>query len=267
MPSNESVKIAVSGKGGVGKTTVAAGLCLALEDRGYEILALDCDPDSNLAGCLGFPDLDAVRPLSALSELIEERTGAKPGATPGAFFKLNPHVADIPDTYCHRHGRIKLVAIDAIREGGQGCACAQNVLMRRLVREVVVARSEAVVMDMEAGLEHLGRSTAGAVSSMIVVIEPGRRSLATAQSILALAEDLGISRRFVLGNRFRCEEDFAQFVAGEFPADYILGWLAVDGGIAEADRTGSPLGRAMSPTTREVIERVTCRLEESAGAV
>jgi CO dehydrogenase maturation factor len=267
MSLGQAAKIAVSGKGGVGKTTVAAGLCLALAGRGYEILALDCDPDSNLAGTLGFPELDSIRPLSALTELIEERTGAKPGAASGAIFKLNPHVADIPDTYCHRHDRIKLVVMDGIKQGGQGCACPQNTLMRRLVREVVVARSEAVVMDMEAGLEHLGRSTAGAVSSMVVVIEPGRRSVSTAQSILALAQDLGISHRFVLGNRFTSEDDFAEFVATDFPAERVLGWIPFDRGIAAADRAGTGIEGAMAPTTRERIERVLDRLEELASAI
>ena len=262
------VRIAVSGKGGVGKTTVAAGLCLALAERGAEVLALDCDPDSNLAGALGFPDdvLAAVRPLSSLSDLIEERTGARPGGY-GGMFRLNPRVADIPDTHCYRHGRIKLLVTDTIERGGGGCACPANVLVKRVVGEVVVRRGEAVVMDMEAGLEHLGRATAGSMTTLIAVVEPGRRSLATARAATALAGDIGVRRCYVLGNRFADAEEFAAFVEPHFPVEHVLGNIPHDGGIAAADLAGTGIGEAMGPATREAFVHLLDRIEEESRDV
>jgi len=259
------LRIAVSGKGGVGKTTVAAGICVELAARAYEVLALDCDPDSNLAGALGFPTevASALRPLSSLAELIEERTGARPGGY-GGMFKLNPHVADIPDTHCHRHGRIKLLVTDTIARGGSGCACPQNVLIKRVVGEVLVRRDEAVVMDMEAGLEHLGRATAGSVSAMIAVIEPGRRSLATAQAAQALAADVGVPRSYVLGNRFESAADFEAFVAPHFPEDRRLGWIPHEQGIARADLEGIGIGESMSDAAKAVFARLVERIEEES---
>jgi CO dehydrogenase maturation factor len=256
------LKIAVSGKGGAGKTTVTAGLCLALASKGYEVLALDCDPDANLAGALGFPtDLHPIPPLSSLTDLIEERTGVKPGSY-GGMFKLNPHVSDIPDAYCCRHGRIKLLVVDSIEQGGSGCACPQNVMMKRLVSEVLVSRREAVIMDMEAGLEHLGRSTASAVSAMVAVVEPGQRSVATAKSILKLAADIGICGAFVLGNRFRPQDHFSDFVRPHFDGQRMLGCVPFDSGIAEADLAGAGIEERMAPATRDEFVRILERMEE-----
>ena len=257
------LKIAVTGKGGVGKTTVSAGLCHALADRGYEVLALDCDPDSNLAGALGFPDevLARIRPLSSLADLIEERTGSKPGAY-GGMFKLNPHVADIPDSHCHRHGSFRLLAMDTIARGGGGCACPQNVLMRNVVGEVLVRRGEAVVLDMEAGLEHMGRATARAVSTLITVVQPGRRSVSTAHAVLGLAADIGITRCQVLGNNFRPEDDFEAFAKEHFDAEQVLGCVPHDPGIAEADRAGAGVAETMAPETRAQLASILERIEE-----
>ena len=245
-------KIAVSGKGGVGKTTLAAGLCLALADRAHEVLALDCDPDSNLADALGFPaeQRAAIKPLSTLADLVEERTGARPG-TMGAMFKLNPHVADIPDTYCHRLGPIRLLAAQGAAQGGGGCDCAENTLVRRVVNHVVVRRGEAVVMDMEAGLEHLGRATVGAVTALVVVVEPGRRSLGTAERIVAMAGDLGVPACWVVGSRFASDDEARAFVAPLLSGvARWLGHLPHDPGIAAADRLGSGIAQTMSDDSR-----------------
>jgi len=262
---NAPVRIAVTGKGGVGKTTVAAGLCLALAERGVEVLALDCDPDSNLAGALGFPEevTAAVRPLSTLADLIEERTGARPGGY-GGMFRLNPHVSDIPDTHCYRHGRIKLLVTDTIAQGGGGCACPQNVLIKRVVGEVLVQRGEAVVMDMEAGLEHLGRATAGSMVTMVAVVEPGRRSLSTARAATALAADIGVPCCWVLGNRFADRDEVVAFVEPHFPADRVLGNIPHDEGIAAADRAGTGIGEAMSAATAKAFVHMMQRIEEES---
>jgi len=262
------LRIAVTGKGGVGKTTVAAGICAELEKRGYDVLALDCDPDSNLAGALGCPlsALPSLQPLSSLADLIEERTGARPGGY-GGMFKLNPHVADIPDTHCYRHGRIKLLVTDTIEQGGGGCACPQNVLIKRVVGEVLTRRHEAVVMDMEAGLEHLGRATAGSMTAMIAVVEPGRHSLSTAMSVCALAADIGVPGVHVLGNRFDSEADFEEFVTPFVRPERRLGWLPHDPGIARADFRGGNVVESMSEASTVAIARLLDRIEEDSTDV
>jgi CO dehydrogenase maturation factor len=249
----------------VGKTTVAAGLCLALVERGYEVLALDCDPDSNFGNALGFPEdvLASIRPLSSLADLIEERTGARPGGY-GGMFKLNPHVADIPDTHCYRHGRIRLLAMDTVERGGGGCACPQNVLVKRVVDEVLVRRNEAVVMDMEAGLEHLGRATAKSVSCLLVVVEPGRRSVATAQAVLALAADIELARCFVVGNRFKPLDGFPEFLQPHFDENRILGCVPFDERIVQADRMGTGIQEMMAPATHEAFSHLLDRIEEAS---
>ena len=249
----------------MGKTTVSAGLCHALGRRGYQVLALDCDPDSNLAGALGFPEelLQRIRPLSSLADLIEERTGARPGEF-GGMFKLNPHVADIPDSHCYRHGPFRLLAMESIKKGGGGCACPQNVLMRNLVGEVLVRRGEAVVLDMEAGLEHLGRATARAVSALVIVVEPGRRSLATARRILELAADVGIGHCHVLGNNFGPGQDLADFVGAEIAPRLLLGCLPHDASIAAADRAGAGIDDHMAPSTREQFSQILKRIEQAS---
>ena len=173
------MKLAVSGKGGVGKTTFAALLIRTLSDQGKHVLAIDADPDANLAAALGIADADRIIPIAEMKELIFERTGAQPG-TIGGFFKLNPKVDDLPDTLSAKLDNIKLMRLGGVKKGGGGCMCPESTLLKALVMHIVLARDEVVVMDMEAGIEHLGRATAQAVDKLIVVVEPGRRSIDTA---------------------------------------------------------------------------------------
>ena len=179
------------------------------------------------------------------------------------MFKLNPKVSDIPDNYGCRNGRIKLLVVDSIEQAGSGCACPQNVLMRRLVSEILLKRGEAVVMDMEAGLEHLGRSTASGVTTMIAVVEPGRRSVATAKSVLKLSSDLGIGTAYVLGNKFRPEDQFSDFMKPHFDRERLLGSVPFDTGINQADRTGTGIGDRMAPATRNEFSRILDRIEDA----
>jgi CO dehydrogenase maturation factor len=255
-----ALKIAVSGKGGTGKTTVAAAMCLALAKEQFEVLALDCDPDSNLADALGYPRemLANMRPLAALKELIDERVGSEESG----MLKLNPYVADIPDTHCHRHGNFRLMVMAGADKGGGGCDCRQSALMRRVVTEVLVRRNEAVILDMEAGLEHLGRATAKAVTAIVAVVEPGRRSVGAAVRIAELAADVEIPHTLVLGNRFDDEEHFRAFVGNDFPTEQLLGNIPFDDGIAQADRLGEGIEPYLSDTTRRAIKGVLATIEE-----
>src|SRR4030042_1717793 len=173
------MKLAVSGKGGVGKTTFAALLIRTLSREGKHVLAIDADPDANLASALGISGAEKITPISEMKELIFERTETKPGSI-GGYFKLNPKVDDLPDSLSVKFENIKLMRLGGIKKGGAGCICPESTLLKVLVSHIVLARDEVVVMDMEAGIEHLGRATAKAVDKLIVVVEPGRRSIDTA---------------------------------------------------------------------------------------
>jgi CO dehydrogenase maturation factor len=173
------MKLAISGKGGVGKTLLAALLTREFARNKYKVLAIDADPDTNLAAALGFPHPEEITPISEMKELIEERTGSK-GGQPGSLFKLNPKVDDIPEKYAQSQDGIRLMVMGKLKKGGSGCYCSENTLLQSLMTHLLVARNEVVILDMAAGIEHLTRATARAVDALIVVVEPGSKSIDTA---------------------------------------------------------------------------------------
>jgi CO dehydrogenase maturation factor len=232
------MKIAVSGKGGVGKTTFASFLIKALSDNGIKVLAIDADPDANLAQALGVKKDTKIVPISEMKEIIEERTEAKVG-TMGSFFKLNPRVDDLPEKLSIRINGVKLMVLGGVKTGGSGCICPESTMLKALVRHIVLARDEAVVLDMEAGLEHLGRGTAMAVDRLIVVVEPGRRSVETAHHILKLAGDIGLKKLSFVGNKIRSEQD-KEFLISLMPDFDFLGFIPFAADIIEADLEGCP---------------------------
>lgn len=198
----KGLKIAVSGKGGVGKTTISGILCRLLADRNVQVLAVDADPDANLGMALGFSpaELAATRTIAHDKALIKARTGAEPGE-PGQWFTLNPRVSDIPEQYLVSREGVRLLQMGNISRGGSGCACAENTLLKTLLNHLLIERDEAIIVDMEAGIEHLGRGTAQAVDAFVVVVEPGQRSMATARNVARLAADLGIERVYAVANK------------------------------------------------------------------
>jgi CO dehydrogenase maturation factor len=227
------MKIAISGKGGVGKTLLAALLARTFADSGFSVLAIDADPDANLAATLGFPEPEKIVPISEMKELVEERTGAKPGTT-GSFFKLNPKVDDIPEKYAlERHG-IKLMVMGRTKKGGTGCYCPENTLLQTLVSHLLLARDEVVILDMEAGIEHLGRATARAVDRLIVVVEPWRRAIETAYRIQELARDIGLQNIAVVGNKIRSQTE-KDFIVSSLPGFQFLGFIPYDQALVDAD--------------------------------
>jgi len=231
-------KIAITGKGGVGKTTLTSLLAYIYAQRGQRVLAIDADPNANLASALGFPAEVAAQivPIAEMEELIYERTGARPGEY-GGFFKLNPRVDDIPDRFSAEWRSVRLLVMGTIKGGGTGCVCPESTLLKNLVTHLLLQRSEVIILDMEAGIEHLGRGTAGAVDAMIVVVEPGRRSLQTARTISRLAADIGIKEVYVVGNKVRDQAD-RDFITDSLSGFKILGFLSESPLAIEADRKG-----------------------------
>ena len=250
------MKIAISGKGGVGKTTFASFLIKALADQGKKVLAIDADPDANLAQALGVKGTEEIVPISAMKELIEERTETKIG-TMGSFFKLNPKVDDLPEKLSIKVDGIKLMVLGGVKKGGAGCICPESTLLKNLVMHIILARDEAIVLDMEAGLEHLGRGTAMSVDRLIVVVEPGRRSLETAHQIRKLADDLGLKHVNLVGNKIRSEKD-KEFLLANMQDFQFLGFIPFRSDIIEADLEGLPpfeKDQQGLMTVKEMIEK------------
>lgn len=232
------MKLAVTGKGGVGKTTLAALLAQAYADQGKDVLAVDADPSPCLAGALGFPqELRAqLHPISEMDDLIYERTGARPG-TVGGFFTINPRVDDIPERFAIQHRGVRLLEMGAVDIGGSGCICPESAMLKTLFTHLLFRKDEVLILDMYAGVEHLGRATVDFVDAMLVVVEPTRRSLGTAEQIKKLAQDIGLTRLWLVGNKVRNQEE-ADFLHKETPGLPVLGLLPADLQVQEADRKG-----------------------------
>lgn len=231
-----SLKVAFCGKGGVGKTTVAALYARTLAAAGVRVVAVDADPVPNLAAALGFPRDVRLEPLSALRELVEERTGAQPGW--GTLFRLNPKVDDLPERLGATAGNVRLLVMGTVDKGGSGCVCPESVMLKTLVSHLLLLPGQAVVMDMEAGVEHLGRGTAAAVDRLVAVVDGGQRSHEAARRIRALAEDLGIRALGVVANRVRSKAE-AERIRDALPELEFLGALPYDPAILDADREGA----------------------------
>ena len=247
------MKIAISGKGGVGKTTLSAMLSgvLALEDR--RVIAIDADPDANLASALGVPDETKVVPLAEMHDMIAERTGAR--NEPGGYFQLNPRVDDIPDQYALKIGNIRMLALGGVAQGGGGCICPATAIVKALLVHLIIGRDDILIMDMEAGLEHLGRATAQSMDALVVVVNPDRWSVQTAVRVRDLAGDLGMKNVFAVANRLgtagrddgtdlQTQLEQIQTALGDVP---LIGSLPSDPGLGEGALKISPDG-AIGPT-------------------
>jgi CO dehydrogenase maturation factor len=221
------------------------------------VLAIDADPDANLAAALGIADADKITPIADMKDLVFERTGAQPGSI-GGYFSLNPKVDDLPEALSAKLENIKLMRLGGVSKGGAGCICPESSLLKALVRHVVLQRDEVVVMDMEAGIEHLGRATAKAVDKLIVVVEPGRRSIDTAGHIKQLASEIKLNNIAVVGNKIRGPKDEA-FLKEHLDGFEFLGFLPFDDALIEADLQGqSPfdVDSAAIAVVKEMISRL-----------
>jgi CO dehydrogenase maturation factor len=235
------VKIAITGKGGVGKTTLTALLAQAYAADGRQVLAVDADPSPCLADALGFPRelRSGLCPIAEMDSLIEQRTGAKPGSV-GGFFTLNPRVDDIPERFSVDYRGVRLLEMGSVDMGGSGCICPESALLKTLFTHLLFRKDDVLLLDMYAGVEHLGRATVDFVDAMLIVVEPTRRSLGTAAQIKKLANDIGLRRLFLVGNKVE-DADQAAFINNEAPGIPVLGELPMDPGVLDADRLGLPV--------------------------
>ena len=254
------MKVAVTGKGGVGKTTLSSTLARLYADEGRTVLAADVDPDANLGLALGLTqeEVNAIVPVSKMRELVMERTAANESNT---FYKLNPQVSDLPDKLAKDINGVKLLVMGTVDTGGTGCVCPEHVMLKALISSLVFRKDDVVVMDMEAGLEHLGRGTASMMDRFIVVIEPGARSIQTYEKVKKLAADLGITKVDVVANKIRDAEDEA-FIRANIPEEALLGILHYNPEVIDADRRGlSPYD--VSPRMVEEIRRIKARMDQN----
>ena len=254
------MKVAVTGKGGVGKTTLSSTLARLYADEGRTVLAADVDPDANLGLALGLTqeEVNSIVPVSKMRDLVVERTGANASNT---FYKLNPQVSDLRDKRAKDINGVKLLVMGTVDTGGSGCVCPEHVMLKALISSLVFRKDDVVVMDMEAGLEHLGRGTASMMDQFIVVIEPGARSVQTYEKVKKLAADLGITDVKVVANKVRDAEDEA-FIRSSIPADALLGILHYNPEVIDADRRGlSPYD--VSPAMVEEIRQIKARMDQN----
>jgi CO dehydrogenase maturation factor len=253
------MKLAITGKGGVGKTTLTALLAQSYADMGRQVLAVDADPSPCLAGALGFPEelREELKPIAEMDALIEERTGAKPG-TVGGFFTLNPRVDDIPERFSVLHRGVRLLEMGSVDLGGSGCICPESAMLKTLFTHLLFRKDDILLLDMYAGVEHLGRATVDFVDAMLVVVEPTRRSLGTAKQIRKLANDIGLQRLYLVGNKVR-NDDEAKFLEVESRDIPLIGFLPADLKVQEADRLGIPVYdhvESLKLATEQIKEKI-----------
>ncbi len=250
------MKFAITGKGGTGKSTIASILAHRFNDHGFRVLAVDADPDANLASALGVPREQAasIVPISEQSRLIQERTGAKPRQF-GQLFKMNPTVKDIPDEYSLDIQGIKLLVMGAVRKGGSGCACPENVLLQSLLAEIILNRDEVVIVDMEAGIEHLGRATIRAIDQMLIIVEPCLWSLDTARMIIKLAADIELHSFGIIGNKIQNPEQ-ADWIREQLPSEPVMGMVSYSEKIQKAALEQSPITDSLDKKLKTELDRI-----------
>jgi len=257
------MKLAIVGKGGVGKTTLAAALANRLAARGRSVVAVDADPDGNLAAALGVPQQAVPQPIARMRDLILQRTGAEDQGA-GLVFKLNPEVEDLPERFSVDAHGVRLLVLGTVETGGKGCMCPEGAVLKALLQHLLLRIPDDVILDMEAGLEHMGRASARGVDALVAVVEPGMRSVQTAARIRQLAADIGIRRTLVVANRIR-EPREREVLEQALGGQVILGVLPFCPELVRADLEGRPIDMENSAFA-EAVNRVGEALERQLGS-
>ncbi len=223
------MKIAFCGKGGVGKSIIAALLSLAFLEDNYQVLAIDADPSPHLARLFGI-EKDVV-PIAEMKDLLEERAQKS-----GPFYTLNPKIEDLPEKFLIEKDGLKLMVLGAIREAGKGCACPEQRVMRKLLTYLILKANEVVIVDMEAGVEHFGRASIVPMDIILAISRSYKGSIATTKRILTLADQLKMKNVWILGNAVKNEkeekvlrEEFGDRLLGVLPYDEELELLEMEG--------------------------------------
>jgi len=256
------MKLAVVGKGGTGKTTLTAVLAMRLAAQGRPVVAVDADPDGNLPSALGLAEENIPQPIAHMRQLILERTGAKDEGA-GLMFKLNPKVDDLPERFSVDASGVRVLVLGTVETGGKGCMCPEGAVLKALLQQLLLRVDDDVVLDMEAGLEHMGRASASGVDAMITVVEPGMRSVQTAARIRKLAADIGIKQAFVVANKIsrRHETDLLQAALGQ---QSIIGAIPYSAELARADLEGRSVD-VQDPKLAAAVNRIGEALETKLG--
>ncbi len=235
---------------------------LLLADDGERVILLDADPDANVASTLGIPRAEQAQITTVAEEvgLIEERTGAKVRSS-GQIFTLNPDVSDVAERFAYPVRGLHLLVVGAASRGGGGCACPESTFIRSLVDELVLARDETLLMDMEAGVEHLGRATARSVDAMLVVVEPGVRSVQCGFEIERMCAEIGVERILWLANKVATPDDldFITSALGERP---LIGALPTIERVRLSDRDGSSAYDVLTEEEKEAFRRLLHTIRE-----
>ncbi len=226
------MKIAVSGKGGAGKSTVSANLVYCLISRQIPVFAVDADPDANLGLTLGLDSekLARLQPLSELQDVISAKN-----AGGGTFVDLNPNVDDVLDNYTLQDGLIRFLKMGAVKQGGSACYCKENSFLNAVLTTMLLDRSESVLLDMSAGIEHLTRGTAKGIELMLVVVEPTKAGVSTALAVDKLAADLAVPKTFFVGNKIRTDAD-RDYLLSSLPGERIAGMIPFSESVLERAR-------------------------------
>lgn len=257
------MKIAVSGKGGVGKTLVAGSLAVSFARSGLKTIAIDADPSPNLALTLGLSAEEArkILPISENRELVESKTSTGYSGV----FRLTFTVDDIVREYAvNTPFGVNLIVMGTVKSMGSGCTCPANAVIRALLRHLVLERDEVVILDMEAGVEHMGRGTAQNVDVMLVVTDANMKSLETAKKINELAMNAGLKKVFIVGNKIadKNQKDAIECFAGKCNMA-VLGYVPFDKNVMEAEMHGeTPLKYADSEAIlaiEKLREKITAK--------
>ncbi len=254
------MKIAISGKGGTGKTTIAACLAQIFLKKGKRVILIDADPDSNLKTTLNIKE--EITPLIELKEIIEERTGAKPGERT-IFFKMNPYVDDIPDRFFYKNGNLLLGIMGTVRGGGLGCMCPENAFLKAVLRNLILKKEDVVILDMEAGIEHLGRGTTEGIDYLLIITEPTEKSIETTERIEKLAREIKIKKTGIIGNKIEIEEQ-KNFLIEKLKDKEILGFIPFFTEFKKGEIEGKPPWE-ITPEILNYIEKIVDKMEGKDG--
>jgi CO dehydrogenase maturation factor len=264
MSAKQGIKIAIGGKGGVGKTTVCAILARLFAESGFDVLVIDADPDTNLASALGVATEQSPEPLINMKDLIAERTGTEKNAL-GMYFKLNPKVGDLPEKYWHEANGLKLLVLGAITQAGSGCACPEGAFLKALLRDTILQRQEMVLVDLAAGVEFMGRASVLGIDALILVVEPGGRSIETANNMAKMGKELGIECVAAIANKIT-EISQTDTITSQLHGVDLLGNLQYSRSLQQADLGRAPVFEADTEITNE-LRQIKNKLTEVVSKV